>query len=230
MWRHIRGCSWNAKPERKPYYLSENQQHLLPYGYPVFEHKKSLEVLRFFPDQTLVTEVSNFVFKRGGRAFFARNDWRAILDSEVKRVCNGKPFPGTYETDAQRRERVTHELLSSKSIIGNQLCKDVDFICWPGGANSDMVKELAQNAGYKAWTLSSGEQRGKKNCPGADPVSIRRIGTSNTVNVRGHFCGTAGEQHQLNRIFEHQGSAARSLAVKARKLFLYAKSLVRRGR
>ena len=33
--------SWNARPERKPYYLTEDQQAFVPWGTPIFEHGKS---------------------------------------------------------------------------------------------------------------------------------------------------------------------------------------------
>ncbi len=43
---------WNRFPEMKPFYLTqaEKWEKKIPYGTPIYEHGKSLETRRYFPD------------------------------------------------------------------------------------------------------------------------------------------------------------------------------------
>jgi hypothetical protein len=52
---------WNERPDQKPFYLNEDQQSFLPWGYPVLEHDKSLDVRRFFPDPEAIKGLLGFV-------------------------------------------------------------------------------------------------------------------------------------------------------------------------
>jgi peptidoglycan/xylan/chitin deacetylase (PgdA/CDA1 family) len=170
---------WNARPDRKPFYLVEDQQEFVPWGYPILSHQKSLEVRRFFPDDAAVSEIITYIRNQGGLDFFERNGWREELLGRVIRRFKHGQLPGHYETEEERRSRIRDELVRSKSLIETNLDKQVDFICWPGGANDETVREVAREVGYKSWTLSSSSQLEKRNAPGADPSSIKRIGTSN---------------------------------------------------
>jgi peptidoglycan/xylan/chitin deacetylase (PgdA/CDA1 family) len=208
---------WNARPERKSFYLNEDQQGFLPWGYPILEHAKSLTVRRFFPDENAMDAITSMVAECGGASFFHRSDWRSVLESKVSALLDGGPMPGHHESDEMRAERIADELQRSKALIEANLAKQVDFICWPGGANDGFVLDHARAAGYKAWTLSSQSQLAKRNIPGVDPTSIKRIGTSNQIEVRGRRCGTAGPRFLLWKVLDHQGSAVHRVALKARK-------------
>jgi hypothetical protein len=216
---------WNARPDRKPYYLNEDQQGFLPWGFPILEHGKSLVARRFFPDESAVDECVNFVTERGGRDFFLHPEWRDQISSFTKSRFEGGLIPGQYESDDARMSRIEDELGRSKSIIETQLGKRVEFICWPGGANDSIVQRLAAAVGYKSWTLDSRRQLRKRNRPDTDPMTIKRIGTSNTIRVRGRSCGTGGPRFQLWRIREHQGSTLHSLAIKGYKVAALLASL-----
>ena len=209
---------WNARPDRKPFYLNEDQQQLLPWGYPILEHQKSLATKRFFPDEGAVDEITSFVAANGGREFFVRPDWRLALESQVAMTALNGDLPGRYESDEARSTRITDELKQSKELLEKNLEKEVDFICWPGGANDETVQETARNLGYRSWTLSSSSQLEKRNHPGVDPTSIKRIGTSNGIVVKGKRCGTARPFFQVWRILEHQGSTFYWALIKAFKL------------
>lgn len=209
---------WNVRPDRKPFYLKEDQQQFLPWGYPVLQHAKSLAVRRFFPDETAVHSITSFVSSEGGHEFFRRQDWRAVLESRVASTFGNDGIAGFYESETERISRIRDELRRSKAIIEENLDKQVNYICWPGGANDELVHQIAREAGYKSWTLSSSSALEKRNLPGADPETIKRIGTTNAINVRGKHCGFGGPGLQLLKIFSHQGSLLHSIALKARKL------------
>lgn len=218
---------WNVRPDRKPYYLAEDQQEFLPWGYPILEHHKSLTAKRYFPDEDAICEITNFVAENGGREYFQRPDWRPTLKSWVENIFDDGRLPGYYETDDSRISRITDELTLSKALIERNLGKQVDYICWPGGANDETVLALAKTQGYKSWTLSSDSNVEKRNCPGIDPSNIKRIGTSNVIDVRGRNCGTGGPYFQLLRILGHQGSVFHSAAIRVYKLVALILSFVR---
>ena len=52
--------AWNARPDRKPFYLQEDQTSFVPWGTPVFEYEKSLLARRFFPDANGAQDCSPF--------------------------------------------------------------------------------------------------------------------------------------------------------------------------
>jgi len=209
---------WNARPDRKPFYLNENQQNFLPFGYPILEYEKSLITRRFFPDTDVVSEIAEFVATKGGREFFRRSNWRAQIENHIATTLDENGIPGHYESDEERIVRITDELQQSKTLIENNLGKTVEFLCWPGGGHDETIQQIAEQTGYKSWTLSSRSLPTKRNRPGADPACIKRMATTNQINVRGRHCGTGGEFHQLWRVFRHQGSKFYSAAIFARKL------------
>jgi peptidoglycan/xylan/chitin deacetylase (PgdA/CDA1 family) len=216
---------WNARPDRKSYYLTEDQQEFLPWGYPILEHQKSLAGLRYFPKPEVVDDIVDFVAAHGGRDFFRTANWRHAIVHGVPSLACRDEVPGVYETEAEKKARVAQELGQSKTIIEANLGKTVEYICWPGGANNELVRSIARSVGYKSWTLGSMEERDKLNVPGEDPSSIRRIGTSNEIRVKGRLCGNGDPTYQLWRIMEHQGSTWHSAAVKLKKLTALARSL-----
>lgn len=216
---------WNARADRKPFYLTEDQQQFLPWGYPVLQHAKSLTVRRFFPDETAVHAITSFVSAEGGHELFRRQNWRAVLDSHVASVIGDDGIAGFYESESEQTSRIRDEIQRSKAIIEANLDKQVDYICWPGGANNEVVQQIAGEVGYKSWTLSSSSALEKRNLPGADPKTIKRIGTTNAINVRGRHCGFGGPGLQLLKIYSHQGSSLHSMALKARKLVALATRL-----
>ena len=54
-------------------------------------------------------------------------------------------------------------------MIEQQLNKRVDFLAWPGGGNSSLLQQLAQEAGYKATTKGT-----QPNLPGVNPSAVQR--------------------------------------------------------
>lgn len=216
---------WNARPDRKPFYLNEDQQQYVPWGYPILEHGKSLETRRFTPNPSAIEVYTSLVAEQGGPTFFERADWRDILARLSAEQFHGGHLPGEYESDDEWSDRVTEELARSKRLIETNVGAPVDFLCWPGGAYDDQAREIARRVGYKASTLSSRSPLRKRNRPGVDPSSIRRIGTTNKVHLKGRTVGHAGAKVQLWRVLEHQGSKRHSLMLKVHRLIAFAASL-----
>jgi peptidoglycan/xylan/chitin deacetylase (PgdA/CDA1 family) len=207
---------WNEKPERKPYYLSEDQQHFLPFGSPIFEYEKALVATRFFPDSQAVAQTCQFVQSQGVEGFAKRKEWQEELKGFIKTITNGDGvFPGYYESQDQRLARIGQELADSKSIIEKELNKQVDFICWPGGGNDKDVHALAKSIGYKSWTLASRDSSNFRNKFDSNPGYIKRIGSSNTVRIKGHKIANGGALFMLLKLWAHQDSKFFDLATKA---------------
>jgi hypothetical protein len=196
--------AWNARPERKPFYLQEDQTSFVPWGTPVFEYEKSLLARRFFPDANRVQEVISSV--------------AADANSDLLQSTNDSPFPGTYESEDDYEARVRGELMESKAIIEHRLGKTVEFLCWPGGGVNAVAKRQAVEAGYKSWTLPSVEQRDKRNRPGEDPSEIRRLPSMRDVFFFGRKWGVGSERLVLLEILAHQESRAFDVLRKCYKL------------
>jgi len=210
--------AWNTRPERKPYYLTEDQTGFAPLGYPLFEHEKALIVRRFFPDADAVRTVTDHVKNKGGREYFNSSARMTELRDWVESRFGDTVFPGTYETEAEQEARIRTELTDSKRLIEQQLDKCVDFVCWPGGGNDKNVQACARDAGYKSWTLGSQDQSTKRNLPGEDPISIKRMSTDNRVAIGSKIYGSGGPLYQWLHIASHQKSGIHRILLRSYKV------------
>jgi peptidoglycan/xylan/chitin deacetylase (PgdA/CDA1 family) len=148
---------WNLFPEKKPYYLSEaaELESSIPYGTPVYEPGKSLESVRYFPDEAeLETELVNAVGDRA-QDFFTTEGWADILMSIVAEYRSKAGVLGRYETAEEYNRRISGELSGSKEILEGGLGHEVNGICWPGGGVTKDVMLLARKAGYEYLNLPS---------------------------------------------------------------------------
>lgn len=210
--------AWNARPERKPFYLTEDQSEFVAWGTPVFEHEKSLIARRFMPDASAVDAVVSMVAERGGADFFAGEGWRGQLTKIVREVIGGIDFPGAFESETDYETRVRDELGSSKSIIEQKLGKTVDFLCWPGGGVNDTARRIAAEVGYRSWTLPSTAMRSRRNRPGSDPREIRRLPALRDVYFFDRSWGVGSERLVLLEMLAHQESKLFDLARKVYKV------------
>lgn len=210
--------SWNARPDRKPFYLNEDQQSYVPWGHPVFRHEKSLITRRFYPDAEEIEKITGFVNEHGGSQFFDDRNWRNILSGRFICLTGRERFPGSLESEKQYRERVRHELLESKQRLEDNLDKDIKYLSWPGGGVSDATAKLADEAGFASWTLSSWQKPDWRNLPGADPSEIKRVSGHSTVHWRGKLIAHGGSWWIMQRILQHQGSLISRLLTRLRKL------------
>ncbi len=177
---------WNQYPEFKPYYLTEasKMEQKIPYGSPIFENGKSLETVRFIPDQTAVEDLTaaltQAVKKNGGPQFFEQHNWKKLLDEITKSFGT---IPGKQETEDEYYARVREELVTVKEVLEANLHKKVQGICWPGGGVNTKVVDIAKNIGYKYFTLPN---RWKRNsAPAGYEDLLVRVGTPRHIIVKG---------------------------------------------
>lgn len=216
---------WNARPDRKPYYIVENQQKYVPWGQPVFEHEKSLIVRQFTPQTTEVKKIHEFVATQGGAEFFERHAWRAELTSRFPVLGDAGEFPGSIESDDDYRERVFHELTTSRQILERELRKAVEFLSWPGGGVNQTALELAKQAGFKSWTLSSWQKPNYRNQPGANAEEIKRVsGRSNVLWRNRQLNVGKPASWVVLKVLRHQGSLVSRIVGAIKKLAWIASS------
>ncbi len=209
---------WNQRPERKPFYLTENQQKLIPYGHPIFEHEKALVARRYYPDERFITRILEYISSKGWD-FYQKHSWKEDLTRYAEDIRKNRKFEGHYEMPEERYERVKKELSESKNLIERNLNKDVDFICWPGGAYDETVKCIGREVGYKAWTLSSRDFSSFRNVPGANPENVKRMGSSSRITIKGHGNAKGAGFYLLLNIRTHQNSLLSKYFLRAYKLF-----------
>jgi len=154
--------------------MREDQSEFLPLGSPVFEHKKSLVARRYFPDPAIGKALTEYVAANGGRLFSEKPDWREDLFG-VSRTITGRGDGGRHESDDERMTRIRDEIVLSKNELETILGRSLEFLCWPGGSYDETAVEVAREAGYKAWTLSSRDESPQRNRPGDDPMWVRRM-------------------------------------------------------
>ena len=166
--------NWNRFPDQKYNYMSEDPELKKEYGAPVYEHEKSLETRRYFPDSNIHSAITEYVSEERGGEFFSNKDWKNILlrkYSELSEKCSNNKF----ETDEEYYDRLKSELNDSKEVLEKKLNKKIDFLCWPGGGHNDDSVKIASSI-YKSFTLGSKIRTNKKNTFGDDPQTIKRIG------------------------------------------------------
>lgn len=177
---------WNACPERKSFYMNENQEHFVPYGTPIYTNGRSLGMRRYLEDKNLTEHLVNYVTKEG-LSFFKRRDWKEQMFNQVDLYKKRNNFNnGRYETDEEQKERFKYELIESKKVLEDQLRKEVNFLCWAGGAFNDDALNIAKECGYLSTTLFFGDTN-IKNIFGEDPAAINRTGSSDSFFWHNRF-------------------------------------------
>lgn len=163
--------AWNQSPEKKYRWLDEVQEGFVAYGAPVYKHGRSLGIRRFFEDAGLTDCLTSFVRAQGGKEFFAKPGWRLLLSEQSARYKEKFGVLGRYETDQEYDTRLRAEIVESRKILETNLDKNIQFLCWPGGAHTDQAYDLALSNGYLATTKGD-----KKNAIGSDPSKLHRTG------------------------------------------------------
>lgn len=158
--------TWNANVKEK-YRLQIDDEKLVVFGQPVYEHGKSLMCRMVHTDRGLDRCVSEYVEKNGGRHFFDAPGYKDKLASVVEKYRGSNDLKYVLETDDQYRERVRHELAHTKSILETKLGRDVIYLCWPGGSATDIGMEIARSLGYKLFNsardMTSSERQAVRN-------------------------------------------------------------------
>ncbi len=194
---------WNAYPERKSYYMNENQEHFVPYGTPIYKHGRSLGIRRYFEDKGLTQYLVNYA-KEQGNNFFNRKDWKNELFNQVRFYKSKNEVKDRYETDEEQEERFKYELIESKRILEDKIKKKVNFLCWPGGAFNDKALKIAKG-GYIASTLFYNDAK-RGNTFGEDPSEINRIGCVSAFYWHSKFISYTDPVFFIANIRYFQGS------------------------
>lgn len=160
--------TWNSFPPKKPF-LQTDDENLIEYGAPVYKFEKSLMIKRFFPDKYLDDHLVAFVKNAGGKRFFNNSNWRTILFNQADLFISKNELHESFESEQEWLSRIRRELKDSKSILENNLKKNVDFLCWPGGSGTSQGVAIAKEAGYKMTTAA-------RDIPGSDRKNIKNNG------------------------------------------------------
>jgi hypothetical protein len=145
--------TWNDNPEKK-YLLQFDKPDLTELGAPVYEHGKSLQVQRFYPDINIKKHLVDYVKNNGGENFFDNSNWKNTLFEQVALFKAKNKTVSSFETKEERSVRIHYELLMSKKIIENKLNKTIEFLCWPGGSGTEKGHKIARAVGYKMTTAA----------------------------------------------------------------------------
>jgi hypothetical protein len=214
--------AWNARPDRKPFYLSEDQSAFVEAGTPVFKHEKSLIARRFLPDETASLKLMSAYPDFCSNFPAASEGWIQDYRRFVSRVIGAGTFPGRHETEEEHEARVQAELSESKRIIEEKLDKSVNYLCWPGGGTDALCKRLAGEVGYRSWTLPSREQVSKRNRPRTNPAEIKRLPAMRDSYFFGRNWGAGSERLTLLDIYSHQESFIHNILRKIYKVAVAA--------
>lgn len=189
--------AWMERPERKPFWMNEDQSDFVQIGTPVFENGRSLGIRRYFPDQALIDFSVDL---------FLKNPQLSMEDArrECFEYIASKGPAGRMETDEEMVKRYYYELKTSKDILGKKLNKKVDFLCWPGGAYNDLSVSISRQVGYLGSTLASRE----RHLPFDNSGPYKRIvryGLGSTFTARGKTFINNNPQTLIRNFMELEG-------------------------
>ena len=217
--------AWNARPERKPFYLTEDQSEFVSAGEPIFTHRKALVARQFTPARAAVETFRGEWVRERAAAGGAGNEI-GMRRRVLERLGFADKWPGSFESDDERRVRVTAELRRSRELLQQITGRDVDFLCWPGGGYDDVAMQAARDCGYKAFTLGSADQSTKRNRPGENAETLKRMGSGTRLVVKGIDCGERGARFLWLRMRAHQQSLVHKAALFGLKARAYAAARV----
>jgi peptidoglycan/xylan/chitin deacetylase (PgdA/CDA1 family) len=204
--------NWFLDKQTKPFYMVENQSGVIPAGYPIFTHGRSLGVRKYFPNNSLIELLTkninlNDEFKKKSQL------------SDLNRLLLDERYMGRMETDKEMVDRYKYELKESKEIIERNLNKKVDYLCWPGGGYNEISIELSKEIGYKASTIASFE-RNKYIFNNSDKNKrIPRYSLGVNINYRNKNIIDSNPLALRNNFIESQGSRFRKYVRYSKKIY-----------
>jgi hypothetical protein len=168
----------------------------LPYGTPIFKYwSRYGDEPRYIEDDAVTLECAKIVAQRGGAAFFARPDWRAMLEDQLAAVRRHIPR-GIYETPDQQRAAIVDDLrVSKRTLEANLPGAVVRHFCFPWYRVGRIAAEASVEAGYltNAWgSLIPKWARAEGNAmpvPRLLPDYIRRLPGPDRVSLSGVIKG-----------------------------------------
>ncbi|MDC0006822.1 polysaccharide deacetylase family protein [Winogradskyella sp.] len=204
--------AWLNKPNRKPYYTTENQEEYTPKGSPIFDFGRALSLRRYFPDKKFELCAIDMY----SRAEYKENKAQLIKDLNIKL----KEFPGFYESDENMEKRYRYEIFESKRILEEKLNKKINYLCWPGGGLNQLSVNLSIEAGYKA---STGLTKYIVNKNLGDYKNIKRYAMNSFIetSTKNHYIKNSN--YAVNLFKSHEGNKISKNLYRANKLYLIIK-------
>jgi len=202
--------AWYIKPDRKPFSITEDQTCFLQTGYPIFEFGRSLSLRRYFPDDRL-TEYAINLFASEGMVM----DIKSLIVHLNNKV---KLWPGHYETEEEMEARYRFELEESKKILEERLNKKIEFLCWPGGGYNKLSLKISQEAGYKASTLASKDNKNRIIDNSGFYKRIPRFGTGSFIDKNGEKILSKLPGHLIYSYKARIGNLAAKIMLKLEKI------------
>jgi peptidoglycan/xylan/chitin deacetylase (PgdA/CDA1 family) len=145
----------NLYPEYKPFYIQNKQfNSLMPYGYPFFEEASSVLARRVF----INPEFIDYCIDRFHKYNFDDYSFRSaftLVESTYRKFKERNNIIINSESEEEYLSRINYEIAESKRIIESELNKEVHFLCWPHGDNTEMTHKIALDAGYKMTTAGA---------------------------------------------------------------------------
>lgn len=208
---------WNAFPERKPFYLTEaaGLEMKIPYGTPIYEHGKSLETLRYFPDEYDLKDRLVELAASAGEGVFDEPGWRNGFRKRVLEYRRERGTRGTYESGEAYKDRIVMELSESKRMIEEGLSHPIYGICWPGGGVTEQVVQIARDAGYRHFTLPSAWRNAPDNRFFGE--MIPRIGSLERLSLKGRDLGYPTKSDFRYHLRHHNGYGSAKMLLNLNK-------------
>ncbi len=199
---------WNRFPDRKPFYLTEaaELEKRIPYGTPIYEHGKSLETSRYFPDEAELENRLIDLARSKETGFYKKGGWRDEFVEIVREYRETHGIKGRHESVEEYNKRIENELTESKRRIEEGLGHSIEGICWPGGAVTEDILQTAKRAGYRYFTLPSA---GREACDnGYFKEMIPRIGSLPRLSLKGRDLGYPSKSDFKYHLKYHNGCHA----------------------
>jgi len=210
--------AWLVRPDRKPFWMNEDQRDMVTEGTPIFKYGQSLGIRRYFPDEKSL-EYSRELFRKSNRL-----SKHAAIAKYLRFMIEAKPS-GYLENDEEMIARYREELKGSKTVLEEKLNKSVNYLCWPGGAYNDISLLLAEEAGYKATTIASRERW--QHIDNIDPQKrIIRASIGSSFQVRGRRVINSNSNALVRSFQELEGRWYLKYSRYAKKVSYYLKPAV----
>ena len=144
-------------------------------GAPLFRMSSRLGASRrFFDDETIRTACIQFAEDNGGDSFFQKSGWRRTLNSFWMNLSAELGKAGTWESEADARNAVRHELTASRERLEAETGRKVLDFAYPWTEGCPLSVELSKEAGYRTNFWGPG-RKNPAGSSGQDPFYVSRI-------------------------------------------------------
>lgn len=122
-------------------------RHVTPedLGCPLYAQRSRMsDAFRYLEPAEVRQRCMELVRRQGGKDFFDRREWRALLTVAAEGVT------GRFETAIERNEAILDELVSARRVLSSRLPgHDVRHMCFPFSICGRVAESLLEEAGYE---------------------------------------------------------------------------------